>query len=143
MPRPWFECIPALAAAGHSLTLAATRGSAWTHPMVDTAQFAFLARLDPVTKPVVFSDIQSLARHIDRRSENCALQLEEVEDLQFAGVDRLHRGVQVWRLDMCNDRDVSLGYAWLKGRGREMLDPALRDARRQAQRNAQADRRTA
>ncbi|PZO07623.1 MAG: hypothetical protein DCF29_03740 [Alphaproteobacteria bacterium] len=143
MRRPWFEAGPALAAAGFSLTTAATRGSAWKHPMVDTALYAFLPRLDAVTKPFVFADIQGLARHIDRNSLGQALQLEEVEDLQFAGVEGLHRGVQVWRLDISNDREASQGYAWLKGRGRDVLDPAMREARRRSQRNDAADRRAA
>lgn len=141
MPRPWFEAGPALAAAGFSLTPDPTQpvtGCIWTCPMINHAPYAFLTRIDATTKPTIFPDIHGLARHIERRrlaeqsdgSGDRAIQLEEVEDLQFAGQPGLHRGVQVWLLDLAQDRDRSLGYAWLNGDGRERLEPALRTARR-------------
>jgi hypothetical protein len=137
MRRPWFEAGPALAAAGLSLTPdpdAPVTGSIWTQPMIDLAAYAFLTRIDATTKPTAFPDLHHLARHIERRRLDAgadrSIQLEEVEDLQFAGQPGLHTGVQVWLLDMAHEREASLGYAWLKGDGRERLEPVLRTARR-------------
>jgi hypothetical protein len=141
MRRPWFEAGPALAAAGHApppppIGGAATPapGCIWTLPMIHDADFAFLTRINATTKPTVCADLHGLARHIERRrlalGGDRAIQLEEVEDLQFANRPGLHRGVQVWLLDMAHERETSLGYAWLKGEGRDRLEPALRTARR-------------
>jgi hypothetical protein len=139
MRVPWFEAGPALAAAGFSLrpdpdNPEARLGNIWTRPMIDSARYAFLPRLDAVTKPTVFADLHHLARHIERKrlaeSGDRGLQLEDVEDLQFAGEPGLHRGVQIWLLDMANDREASLGYAWLRGDGREVLERVLLVARR-------------
>lgn len=143
MRPPWFEAAPALAAAGLPLSPDTARHAAvptlWSHPMIDTARYAFLPRLDAVTKPFVFNDLSALARHIERartQGGDPGLQLEEVEDLQFAGDPGLHRGVQVWLLDLANERERALGYAWLRGDGRDVLEPALRAARRHAARAA-------
>lgn len=137
MRRPWFEAGAALAAAGFSLKPdpnAPVLGSIWTQPMIDLAAYAFLTRIDATTKPTVFPDLHHLARHIERRRLDAgldrAIQLEEVEDLKFAGQPGLHTGVQVWLLDMAHEREASLGYAWLRGEGRERLEPVLRTARR-------------
>lgn len=141
MRRPWFESGPALAAAGHAPTPPPLDGAAtpalgriWTLPMIHDADFAFLTRIDATTKPTVCVDLHALARHIERRrlelAGDRAIQLEEVEDLQFANRPGLHRGVQIWLLDMAHEREASLGYAWLKGDGRDRLEPALRTARR-------------
>lgn len=137
MRRPWFEARAALAAAGFPLTPdpdAPVTGSIWTQPMINLASFAFLTRIDATTKPTVFPDLHHLARHIERKRLDAgadrAIQLEEVEDLQFAGQPGLHTGVQVWLLDMAHERERSLGYAWLRGEGRDRLEPFLRTARR-------------
>lgn len=137
MRPPWFEARAALAAGGFSLNPdpdAPVVGSIWTQPMIDLAAYAFLTRIDATTKPTVFPDLHHLARHIERRRLDAggdrSIQLEEVEDLQFAGQPGLHTGVQVWLLDMAHERETSLGYAWLKGEGRERLEPVLRTARR-------------
>ena len=141
MRRPWFEAGPALAAAGHAppppvgTAPMPALGCIWTLPMIHDADFAFLTRINATTKPTVCASLLGLARHIERRrlalGGDRALQLEEVEDLQFANRPGLHRGVQVWLLDMANERETSLGYAWLKGEGRDRLEPALRTARRE------------
>ena len=137
MRPPWFEARPALAAAGHSVFIDPAEpvlGSIWTQPMINLASFAFLTRIDATTKPTVFPDLHHLARHIERRRleepGDRGLQLEEVDDLQFAGHPGLPTGVQVWLLDLANERERSLGYAWLRGEGRERLEPVLRTARR-------------
>lgn len=99
--------------------------------MADLSRFAFLRRIDPVTKPIVFpGGLAELARFIERERKGAAIQLEQVEDLEVRGSPDLHTGVQIWILDMDNARDRSLGYAWLDGAGREVLEPALLNARR-------------
>ena len=118
MRRPWFEAGAALAAAGVSPNPdpnAPVLGSIWTQPMISLETFAFLTRIDATTKPTVFPDLHHLARHIERRRLDAgadrAIQLEEVEDLQFAGHPGLHTGVQVWLLDMAHERERSRDYA--------------------------------
>lgn len=103
------------------------------------AAYALLPRLDAVTRPIVFPDIQALAAHIERRRQGQALELVEVEDLHHrwhlegggVGVDlplAADRGVQIWTLDMSNGRDRCIGWAWLNGGGLERLREALRGA---------------
>lgn len=137
MPRPFIEAAALLAAQGFC-ALPPARGSVFSSrsivlpitPSGSAARFAFLPRIDAVTKPFVFDDLPALARHIERQRQGQTMQLEDVEHLEFAGSPDLHHGVQVWALDMAGDRDRSLGYAWLDGRGRETLEGALRAARK-------------
>ena len=150
--RPWFEATPALSAHGLHATHALTADHVIGHhirpnpgkrPMVPTdARFVLLPRLDAVTKPKQFSGPRPLAMHIESlRTEgggDPALQLEEVDDLRFADWPGLYDGVQIWVLDASNDRDRSLGYAYLDGRGRDVLEPALRAVRKDAQRSLAA-----
>lgn len=132
MRPPWFEATPALAAAGF-----ATAPVKPIHPvarsliMADTPNYAFLPRTDAVIRPVACPDLMALARHIDRQSQGQNLQLIDVEDIEYAG--RLFSGVEILLLDMANEPDRTLGFAYLRDAGRTVLEPALRAARRQAQ----------
>lgn len=107
--------------------------------------YAFAERLDDATKPRVFPHLKRLADYIESRRFGRALELQEVEDLEIPGRDGLFTGVQVFTLDLSNSRDRCLGWAWLNGRGREVLEPALRDAcrARAARQDQRADRRAA
>jgi hypothetical protein len=141
MRPPWFEAGPALAAAGFDPTPPTP-----IHPvarslmMADKPNYAFLPRIDAVTRPIVCPDLAALARHIERGRNGQNLQLIEVEDIEYAG--RMHSGVKVMLLDMANEPEACLGFAWLGGKGRDTLEPALRRARHQAEQHA-ADHREA
>lgn len=93
-------------------------------------RYAFAERLDDATKPRVFPHLKRLAEHIESRRYGQPLDLEEVENLEIPGRPGLYRGVQVFTLDLANSRDRCLGWAWLNGHGREVLQPALLAARR-------------
>ncbi len=97
-------------------------------PPLPSARYVLLPKLDNVTKPKAFPTLAALAACIERERGQQALHLVEVEDLEFRDVSGLHRGVQVWTLDLANEKDRLIGYAWLNGRGREALEPALRQA---------------
>lgn len=131
MRPPWIEAGPLLAAADH--TLVAVKP---LHPlarslrMADSADFAFLPRLDAVTRPYVFPNATALARHIERKRDGRPMELVDVEDIEIEGRAGLYTGVQVWTLLPDGSRDDCLGWAWLNGRGRERLEPALRAVRR-------------
>ena len=100
--------------------------------MVDLSPFAFAERLDGVTKPRVFPNAARLAAHIEARRFGQAIELVDVEDIEIPGRPGLYTGVQVFTLLLDNSRDRCLGYAWLGGKGRDRLEPALRAARREA-----------
>lgn len=140
MRRPWIEATAFLAAHGFAVPDPSTpRRARRSHPeirMPDAAQFALAPRLDGITKPVVFDSLPALAKAIERRRESRPVQLEEVEDLEFAGSPALHRGVKITTLDMGGEPDALIGFAWLNERGREVLEPAMRDARRALSRAA-------
>lgn len=130
MRPPWIEAGPLLSAAGFdSIPSKPLHPVARSLMMAEKPNYAFLPRIDAVTRPVVFTDLLSLARHIERGRNGQNLQLIEVDDIEYAG--QLHQGVKVMLLDMCNDPDRCLGFAWLRGEGRTVLDPALRVARLQ------------
>lgn len=140
--RPHFEARPYLAAHGlvpgppaplvHPFIQALTRSPA----MADIADYALIERLDAVTKPTVFGTVARLAVHIEGLRKGRPLELADVEDIEIPGLPGLYVGVQIWTLDMSNGRDVCLGWAWLKGQGRDRLEPALRAVRRDIGRNA-------
>lgn len=128
MRRPWIEAGVMLAAAGFDSTPAKP-----LHPiarsltMASKPNYAFLPRVDGVTRPVICPDLMALARHIERQRADQNLQLIEVDDIEYDGV--MHRGVKVMLLDLANDPERCLGFAWLRGSGRDVLEPALRAAR--------------
>lgn len=104
--------------------------------MAQSIDFAFLARLDAVAKPTIVGSLDRLAQLIEDRRYGQAIVLEEIEDLHArrrvatgdgpAAPEGLRdRGVQVWALLTDGTRDRSLGFAWLRGGGREELQNAL------------------
>lgn len=139
--RPhWIEAGVLLAAHGH----AAAAPSVFLHPftrilrMADFPPFALAERLDGVTKPRVFASAERLAVHIEGRRHGQAIELVDVEDIEVPGQPGLYTGVQIFTLLLDGGRDRCLGYAWLGGRGRERLEPALRAVRRDIGRRAVA-----
>lgn len=142
MRPPWIEGRALLAAAGVDST-----PSKPVHPiarsliMADKPNYAFLTRIDGVTRPIVQPDLMALARHIERRRNGQNLQLIDVEDIEYDG--QIHAGVKVMLLDLANEPETCLGFAWLRGDGRTVLDPALRVARLQIEQAAREDQRAA
>lgn len=94
--------------------------------MPDDVRFALLPTFAPGMKPVVFPDLDALARKIQRDRGLAGLDMTEIEDLEFHGRPDAARGVQIWTTDASNSRDRFLGYAWLDGGGLEVLMSALR-----------------
>lgn len=92
--------------------------------------YVLLPRLDATTKPYGFTALADLANHIERQRGDQSLQIEDVETLEFRDVPGLHDGVEIWTLDLDGSRDRLIGYAWLSGKGRDVLQPALYAARR-------------
>lgn len=141
MRSPWVEAGALLAASGHALAPPPPPPTLRTRLMADHADFAFLSRMDATTKPIVFQSLNALADHIEGRRHGQAIQLDQVEDLhdqrrratgagEAAPEGQCDRGVQVWTLMLDGTRDRSLGYAWLKGEGRERLQIAMEAAGR-------------
>lgn len=129
MNRPWFEAAPALAAAG------VPDDRTPVIPMkanLMSAHYALLPRIDTVAKPRVFPDLAALAASIERQRQGQSLFLEEVQDLQPLGAADQVRAVKVWTTDCDGRQDRMIGFAYLKGAGRELLEWALRLARRPA-----------
>lgn len=89
-------------------------------------RFALIPRLDPTVKPVVFDDIDQLARAIQRRRDLRGLEMIDIEDLEIPGRPGPTPAVQLYALDAGNDRDELLGFAWIDGHGQEALRAALR-----------------
>ena len=87
--------------------------------------YALLPRLDATTKPYGFTTLADLANHIERQRADQVLQIEDVDTLQFRDEPGLHDGVEIWTLDLDGSRDRLIGYAWLSGKGRDALQPAL------------------
>ena len=95
--------------------------------MPDDVRFALLTKLDPLTKPVAFPDIDALARRIQRDRGLQGLDMEAVEDLELAGRPEPTPAIKVWTTDVDARRDRFLGYAWIDGRSDlEVLKAAIR-----------------
>lgn len=136
--RPWIEATALLASAGVVLPPPGPDRHPFIRSLImqRTADglpaYAFAERLDDATKARVFPHLKRLADHIESRRFGQALELVEVQDLEIPGRPGLHRGVQVFTLDLSQSRDRCIGWAWLNGQGRDVLQPALFDARRAA-----------
>lgn len=124
MDRPWIEGVALLAA--HNLPTPAPRNLyRRRHRMSHDVRFAILTA-NPADKPKAFPDIEALARHIQRERGLQALELVEIEDLEIDGDTQNRRAVSVFALDAGNDRDRLIGHAYLDGKGRDVLQAALR-----------------
>jgi hypothetical protein len=139
MRPPWSESAALLAA--HDLAVPAeltTRTqSIWSRLMSQSIDFAFLPRIDAVTRPVVFTDLSGLARYIERQRHGQAIQLEEIEDIHARrrmatgegpaapSPGLRDRGVQIHTRLIDGGIDRSMGFAWLRGQGRDALQAAL------------------
>lgn len=128
MRRPHFEAAPFLAAHGFPEAAAEAADPSpskrWRPRMSEDVRFALLPA-NPHAKPVIFPDVDALARHIQRARGLQGLELVDVQDLEISGdtVDR--PGVTVHTLDAGNDRDRLIGHAYLAGRGQDVLRAAL------------------
>lgn len=125
--------------ADDALPLAAVTGrpTFWSLRPMPPKPYALFRTAEIATeRPLVFDTAAQLAAYFERLRGDAALELEEVEDLEFRGDPNLHVGVRIWSLDLSNARDRPLGLAWLDGRGRDALEPALRRARRKYDRRA-------
>jgi len=124
MDRPWIEGVALLAA--HNLPTPAPRNLyRRRYRMSHDVRFAILTA-NPADKPKAFPDVEALARHIQRERGLQALELVEVEDLEIDGDTQNRRAVSVFALDAGNDRDRLIGHAYLDGKGRDVLQAALR-----------------
>ena len=136
MRPPWIEATALVAAAGFALATDTTPPSPWSRLMSRNIDYAFLPRIDAVAKPTVVSSLARLAQLIEGKRFGQGIMLEEIEDLHArrrmatgdgppAPEGLRDRGVQVWALMLDGSRDRSLGFAWLRGGGREDLQRAL------------------
>lgn len=87
------------------------------------ARFAFITRLDSLTKPFVYRDGPALARSIHRRRAGAAIEVRDTHDLREAGArrlnlilprDRVCPGVQVLLIQH-GDPIATLGWIWADG----------------------------
>lgn len=124
MDRPWIEGVALLAA--HNFPTPAPRNLyRRRYRMSHDVRFAILTA-NPADKPKAFPDLEALARHIQRERGLQALELVEIEDLEIDGDTQNRRAVSVFALDAGNDRDRLIGHAYLDGKGRDVLQAALR-----------------
>lgn len=89
-------------------------------------RFALLPSLNTHEQIKGFTDLNALARHIQRERGLQGLDLTEVEDMEIANRPEATKGVEVWTLNDGNDRDRFLGFAFLDNHGLEALQAALR-----------------
>lgn len=135
--RPYVEAAALLGSAGHRLAPPAPPSfSLWRTLMSQNVDFAFLDRIDAVARPHVVGGLDRLAQLIEDRRGDSPILLEEIENLHArrrmaagdgppAPTGLRDRGVQVWTQLPDGTRDRSLGFAWLRGGGREQLQMAL------------------
>lgn len=76
-------------------------------------------------KPLAFDTLEGLARHIARVRGIHGIQLADAPVMIW--MEREPRqGVSIWNLTEDGDRGDYLGWAWLDGDGRRVLEDALR-----------------
>lgn len=138
--RPqWSEASVLLASAGFAAGPLPKPDTPWKRLMKQQIDFAFLARVDSVAIPVAFPSLDKLAAYVERQRRDRTIVLEEIEDIHErrrmvigdsprAPEGVRDRGVQIFTLLPDGSRDRSLGFAWLKGGGREAMFYALTQA---------------
>lgn len=78
-------------------------------------------------KPMAFNSLGGLARSIHRRRAEAGLQLADTE-LCVRDADRPRQGVSIWTTDpSTGEARKFLGWAYLGGSGRELLQAAIRE----------------
>ncbi|WGM45269.1 hypothetical protein KOAAANKH_00130 [Brevundimonas sp. NIBR10] len=125
--RPWIEATAFLAAHGFPVAAehSPRRHNPWRYRMPEQARFAII-RPTAAAKPIVFDDLNALARWIQRERGEQGLDLVETEDLELENDLGGRLAVHVYTTDAGDNRDRNLGTAWLDGRGLETLQAALR-----------------
>lgn len=81
----------------------------------------------PPAKPFAYATLADLARSLQIRRAGRPIQLIDQAGA-IAGHDRPLPGVSVWIIDADGARIDSLGWAYLKGAGRQQLQAVLRAA---------------
>jgi hypothetical protein len=77
-------------------------------------------------KPIGFTDLDALARHIQRERGELGLDLKPIEDLEIEGETGPRPGVTIFRTDADGNLDKLIGHAWIGGRPVEVLQAAVR-----------------
>ncbi|MDP3853176.1 hypothetical protein [Phenylobacterium sp.] len=108
---------------------------AWCPGARAAYDYALLANLHPLTKPMVFADLSALARRIHRDRQGQALQLRN-DRVHLAFDGSIRRVVAVYGEDQVGQRTRFIGYAWLNGRDWEALQAALDAAEPMARQTA-------
>lgn len=122
MPRPHVEALALLAAHG----LPAIPLDPRRRPrMPDAVRFALLPA-EAQAKPIVFSDINALARHIQRARGDAGLDLQWVQDLEVRGDAENRPGVSVFITDLDGGRPALIGHAYIDGLPLDALQAAIR-----------------
>ncbi|WP_374578323.1 hypothetical protein [Phenylobacterium sp.] len=116
---------PRAAASAVPQFAADARRDAARPALPDRIDYALLRRPDrALDKPVAFASLAELARAIHRARAGRAIQLLNVA-LQLRGEPTPRRGVSVWTLADDGARCAYIGWAWLNGGDRHVLQGAL------------------
>lgn len=111
------------AATPAARTAFATPAAGFRSPgLPNGVRFALWPRLESGVKPFAFATLDALARHIHRRRDEAAIQLNDVT-ATFTDADR--RTVRIDTLGPGGEADTLIGFAYLGGAGFEVLSPAL------------------
>lgn len=112
-------------AAGPCITAVGARRDVSRPSLSDRIDFALLRRPErALDKPVAFTSIAELARAIHRARAGRPIHLLNVS-LQMRGETAPRLGVSIWTLTAEGDRHDYLGWAWLDGGDRHVLQGAL------------------
>lgn len=136
MRPPWIETHALLGAHGFAVATDLRPPSPWRTLMAQSIDYAFLSRIDAVARPTIVGSLDRLAQLIEDRRHGQPIMLEEIDGLHArrrmatgdsppAPEGLRDRGVQVWTQLLDGSRDRSIGFAWLKGGGRDDLQQAL------------------
>ena len=93
--------------------------------MSDAVRFALLPA-QPEAKPIVFADINALARHIQRARGDAGLDLQPVDDLDVRGDTRNRPGVSIFATDLDGGRPTLIGHAFIDALPMDVLQAAIR-----------------
>lgn len=123
MRRPFIEATALLAAHGHPVP-PPRPVSPWSFRMSD-AQYALIipgGGAKPRLRP--HADLTRLAQGVQRLRGQQAIQCVDAE-IPFDDVEAPRHGVSIFSLSETGEQNGFLGWAYLNGKGREVLEGAL------------------
>lgn len=124
MRPPWIEAAALLAAHGHAVP-SSDLYKRRKPPMPSEARYVLFTHPERADiRPRVFPDLRRLAAHVHQQRKGAAIELQDAP-LELDGDAAPRPGVSVWTLSDLGERRCFMGWCYIDGQKRPVLEAAL------------------